>query len=67
MQVWGDAPENGNYAVGDRVCGAIDGCPGTVVAMDEEFATCTVKWDNGDFPVVYDQTTIMIRRAMPWE
>lgn len=55
------------YAVGNRVCGAIDGCPGTVVSVDEQFGTCVVKWDVGDFPIVYPMDTVMIRKAMPWE
>jgi len=65
---WGEMPAGRDtYEVGDRVRGALDGLPGVVTAVDRQFDTCTVKWDGDDFPVVYDQTTIMIRRAMPWE
>jgi len=56
-----------SYEVGDRVRGALDGLPGVVASVDRQFDTILVKWDDGDFPVVYPSDTIMIRRAMPWE
>jgi len=55
------------WRVSQRVAGAIDGCPGIVVSVDEQFATIIVKWDGHDFPVVYDFDSIMIRRTWPWE
>lgn len=55
------------WSVSQRVFGAIDGLPGRVVSVDEQFGTFIVKWDDGDFPVVYPEGTIMIRRAFPWE
>lgn len=55
------------YAPGERVYGAIDNCPGTVISVDAEFDTFIVQWDGNDFPVVYPQDTIMIRKAFPWE
>ncbi len=55
------------WRVAQRVAGAIDGQPGAVVSVDEQFATFIVKWDGGDFPVVYPVDTIMIRELFPWE
>ena len=62
MQTRGDA-----YAVGERVFGAIDGCPGEVVSVGD--STFTVDWTDagGADAVVYPKDTIMVRRAFPWE
>ncbi len=62
MQTGGDT-----YAVGETVCGALDGCPGTVLSVDDQFGTFIVKWDTNDFPVVYNTDTMMVRKAWPWE
>ena len=56
-----------SYAPGERVYGAIDGCPGTVVSVDDKFNTFIVQWDGNDFPVVYPVDTAMVRSAFPWE
>ena len=55
------------YAPGERVYGAIDNCPGTVVSVDTRFDTFLVQWDGNDFPVVYNSDTMMVRGAFPWE
>jgi hypothetical protein len=58
------------YAVGGRVCGAIDGLPGTVVAVSRTAAgypIVSVVWDGADAPVNYPADYIMIRRTWPWE
>ena len=55
------------YEVGDRVRGALDGLPGVVTSVDRQFDTIIVWWDGNDFPVVYPEDSIMIRRALPWE
>lgn len=55
------------WSVAQRVYGAIDSCPGTVVSVDDRFDTFIVKWEGNDFPVVYPRETIMIRRGFPWE
>lgn len=53
------------WSVAQRVFGAIDNCPGTVVSVGER--TVTVQWSDGASPVVYPLDTIMIRSAYPWE
>lgn len=64
MQNGGDT-----YKVGERVYGAIDNMPGTVVAVGCETRTFSVQWADetalGD--IVYPFDTIMVRRAYPWE
>lgn len=62
MQTGGDT-----YKVGERVFGAIDGVPGTIVSVDRGRGVVTVEWSGGKFPVDYPEDTIMIRRAYPWE
>lgn len=64
MSIGGDAFE---WLVGQRVYGAIDNCPGTVLSVDDKFNTFLVQWDGNDFPVVYNSETMMVRRAFPWE
>lgn len=66
MPSWGDTPATPCYAVGDRVRGTLDGCAGTVVAVDHRARTFTVDWTD-DAVVVYPEDTIMVRRSMPWE
>lgn len=67
MQTGRDAP---TWFQGQRVFGAIDGCPGTVTAVSNVVAplVCVV-WDGQDAlgAVIYPQNTILIRRAWPWE
>lgn len=57
------------WSVTQRVFGAIDGCPGTVVSVDATAGTFSVRWSDqtalGD--IVYPSDTIMVRRAFPWE
>ena len=69
MSIWSDPPAVFSgpypYAVGERVCGAIDGEPGTVAALDADRGTFTVQWS--DVAVVYPVETMMVRKAMPWE
>ena len=65
MQIGSDTPETPSYALGDRVCGALDGWPGSVVAVGDN--TFDVRWDDGMYPITYPVETIMVRRAMPWE
>lgn len=69
MQTRGDAPGPARFAVGERVFGAIDGCPGTVVHVSNVVAALvSVVWDGGDKEaVIYPMDTIMIRKAWPWE
>lgn len=57
------------WSVAQRVYGAIDGCPGTVVSVDAERETFTVQWqdENAVGDVVYPYDTIMVRSAFPWE
>lgn len=58
------------YATGERVFGAIDGMPGTVVSVGEPAGTVTVEWIVAEVSVgnvVYPDDTIMIRKAWPWE
>jgi hypothetical protein len=57
------------WRVAQRVYGAIDGCPGTVVSVDPERETFTVQWadENAVGDVVYPYDTIMVRGAFPWE
>ena len=68
MQFGSDAPASPGYAVGDRVCGALDGCPGTVVSVSSVVAPLiSVVWDDGDGKeIIYPADTIMIRRLWPW-
>ena len=57
-----------SYAPGDRVYGALDNLPGTVLSVDDRFETFLVQWDGNDFPVVYPFDTVMVRGACwPWE
>lgn len=70
MPPWGDASPSLQgqpaYAVGDRVCGAIDGIAGTVVAARGD--CFEVRWTDGtSFDVVYPVETTLVRKAMPWE
>lgn len=54
------------YAIGEKVFGAIDGVPGTVVAVAD--TRISVEWSDGTIgPVVYPEDTYMIRKAWPWE
>lgn len=58
------------WRVTQRVYGAIDDCPGTVVSVDKPAGTFTVEWldrSGHDVPVVYPDNTIMVRRAWPWQ
>jgi hypothetical protein len=55
------------WRVAQRVYGAIDNWPGSVVSVDAERGTFTVQWSDGMFPVVYPVDTIMVREAWPWE
>lgn len=56
------------YAVGERVFGAIDDCPGTVVHVSNVVAALvSVEWSDGKEAVIYPANTIMIRKAWPWE
>lgn len=57
------------WRVSQRVAGALDGCPGTVISVDafSGYGYFAVKWDDGTDAVVYPRETIMVRRAMPWE
>lgn len=58
------------YAVGERVFGAIDGLPGTVVGVSNVVAPLvTVQWadENAVGDVIYPADTILIRKAWPWE
>lgn len=65
---WSDAPEIPPYAVGERVFGAIDGCPGTVVHVSNVIAALvSVEWSDGKEAVIYPAETSMIRKAFPWE
>lgn len=50
-----------------RVYGAIDDCPGTIVSVDTERRTFAVDWKGNGFSVEYPDDTIMIRKAWPWE
>ena len=55
------------WSVAQRVCGAIDGWPGTVVSVDAERGTFEVKWSDGMYPITYPMDTAMVRKAWPWE
>jgi hypothetical protein len=55
------------YTPGQRVYGALDNLPGTVVSVDPERGTFAVHWDGNDFPVVYPADSIMVREGWPWE
>lgn len=58
------------YAVGERVFGAIDSCPGDVVSVDRARGTFTVEWldaSGSGVSVVYPEDTVMVREAWPWE
>lgn len=55
------------WRVSQRVYGAIDGVPGTVVYVDATAGIFTVKWTDGTTPVVYPMETAMVRGAYPWE
>jgi hypothetical protein len=69
MQVRSDTPATPTYAVGERVFGAIDGCPGTVVSVSTVVAPVfSVVWSTGrGEEIIYPMDTIMIRKAWPWE
>lgn len=70
MQTRGDAPDTPAYAVGERVFGAIDGCPGIVVSVSNVVAPLVVvQWADANAvgDVIYPADTIMIRKAYPWE
>lgn len=68
---WEALPTRGDaYAVGERVFGAIDGLPGTVVSVSHVVAPLVVvQWadENAVGDVIYPQDTILIRKAWPWE
>lgn len=57
------------WRVAQRVHGAIDNRPGTVVSVDAERGTFTVQWadENAVGAVVYPYDTAMVREAWPWE
>lgn len=55
------------WSVAQRVYGAIDSMPGTIVSVDAERGTFSVYWADKNFPVVYPVETIMVRKAWPWE
>jgi len=66
MSIWGDASP---WFQGQRVYGAIDNCPGTVVSVDA-FSTSpvfAVRWEDAVGEVIYPHDTIMVRKAWPWE
>lgn len=72
MPPWGDTPAGKPvapaYAVGERVYGAIDGCPGTVASVSTVVAPIfSVVWSTGDGEIIYPMDTIMVRKAWPWE
>lgn len=58
-----------SWTAHERVFGAIDGCPGTVVSVDAIGGTFTVQWADQDAVgnVIYPFDTIMVRRKFPWE
>jgi len=62
-------PEVPAWRVSQRVYGAIDNCPGTVVSVDRVAENFAVQWadENALGDVVYPFDTIMVRRAWPWE
>ena len=67
---WGAVPVRSDacWSIGERVYGAIDDCPGTVVGVSDVVAAfVSVVWRGGTDAVVYPQDTIMIRKAWPWE
>jgi hypothetical protein len=53
------------WRVSQRVFGAIDNVPGTVVSVGER--TIIVQWSDGSSAVTYPVDTAMVRRAFPWE
>lgn len=57
------------WGVAQRVYGAIDNCPGTVVSVDANVNNFAVQWadENAVGDVIYPCDTIMVRRAFPWE
>lgn len=50
-----------------RVRGAIDDWPGSVVAVDEAAGTFQVIWSDGMYPITYPVDTAMVRASFPWE
>lgn len=62
------ASVSSSYAVGDKVFGAIDGCPGRVTSVSDVVAPLVcVRWDGEKDDVIYPVDTVMIRKAWPWE
>lgn len=56
------------WGYAQRVYGAIDDCPGTIISVDRSTDSFTVRWDGEDaLGVTYPQDTVMVRRAFPWE
>lgn len=57
------------WRVAQRVYGAIDNCPGTVVSVDAERRTFKVQWADANAlgDVVYPWDTLMVREGWPWE
>lgn len=57
------------WSITQRVFGAIDNCPGTVVSVDATADTFSVQWaDQAALGgIVYPSDTIMVRPAFPWE
>lgn len=64
MPIWSYA------STGERVYGAIDGCPGDIVSVDKIAGTFVVEWldaSGSGVSVVYPMNTVMVRKAWPWE
>lgn len=55
----------GRYTPGERVYGAIDDCPGTVISVDGDIFIA--EWRGAKFSVKYPVDTAMVRKAWPWE
>ena len=54
------------WSLTQRVFGAIDGCPGDVVSVGNDWFA--VQWSDGTRDaVVYPEDTIMVRKGFPWE
>lgn len=56
------------WRVSQRVHGAIDNWPGSVVSVDHDAQTFDVRWEDGMYPITYPMDTAMvIKGAWPWE
>lgn len=72
MPPWSDTPSGKplatTYIPGERVFGAIDGCPGTVASVSTIIAPIfSVVWSTGGGEIIYPMDTIMVRKGWPWE